>query len=225
MSETLTLDSILPPLEGKTFAYIGDITFTRDFLIKQFIIDGLNKGTTCIIALTQSANEIISSLSNFSEGSTTLVNDAIMNEQLQIIDAYSFRSGKIDEQIPGTTFLNSPDDLTDISITINKVGMEFPQTRYVIWPLSLLTLYNNLPNILNFLQTLAARVSTREQTVMGIIDRDVLGTSTLVAIESILDGVLESRRSEENNETRELFRIKFFKGAENSIFNTWKQIS
>jgi KaiC/GvpD/RAD55 family RecA-like ATPase len=225
VSEVLTLDSILPELKGKFIAFNGDISYTRDFILKQYIIEGFQKGdTVCVTTFTQTANEMIEELSNFSEESTQIVNEAILNDQLQIIDGYSFRSGSIPESIPGTVFLETATDLTKISISMNLVGKNHESVRYLIWPLNLLILYSNLPSILGFMQTQAARVKSRNHTCLSVLDRGVINERSMVAIESILDGMLESKRVEEDNKATEQFRIKFYKGHQNTAYNVWTQI-
>lgn len=225
MSEVLTLDSILPELQGKFIAFNGDISFTRDFILKQYIIDGLQKGeTSCIISFTMSANEMIDDLSNFSEESSMIVSEAILNEKLQIIDGYTFRSGLTPESIPGTVFLNDASDLTRISIAMNRIGQDHEGVRYILWPLNLLVLYTNLASVLGFLQTQAARIKNRNHTSLLVLDRGVITEREMVAIESILDGILESRRVELDDSASEQFRIKFFKGSRDTAYNVWTQI-
>ena len=171
MSVPLTLDSVLPVLNGKIIALFGDLSTRRNQIIKQFILDGFeNDGVTCIVTLIQSAGNLIDELSNYSPEAGMLVNDAILNENIQIIDMYSFRGvDKSNEDIPGVHLLPSARDLTLLSIKLNEISTKNPKARFVIWPYSLLTVYTNPKDLINFTQTLAARLSSRNQSGLLIL--------------------------------------------------------
>jgi hypothetical protein len=92
MSIPLSLDETLPRIVGKTIALFGDLSTRRNQMLKQFLLDGFQKeGTSCIVTLTSSAGDLIDELSNYSSEAALIVNEAIMNERLQIVDMYSFR--------------------------------------------------------------------------------------------------------------------------------------
>ncbi|MFV2016326.1 MAG: RAD55 family ATPase, partial [Candidatus Heimdallarchaeota archaeon] len=197
MATSLTLDEILPRLAGKTVALFGDLSGKRNILIKQFILDGLqSEGTSCIVTLTSSAGDLIDELNNFSADASILVNDAILNERLQIIDMYSFRGIKEQDMIPGVHMLPSANELTLLSITLNKISKSYPKSRIIIWPFSLLSIYTREQDIVNFTQTIAARIVDRKQAGLLIGDTGVMNSRVKAILESLVDCVIETRKEE-----------------------------
>ena len=221
MEQDLRIDAILPDLQGKSIALNSDISFNSNLIIVNYILDGLkNDEVTCIVTFKRSSTDIIDSLSALSEESALLVSESIMNERLVIIDAYSFRSGKIKEEIPGVIFLESSDDLTLLSITMDDVSKQYPRMRFLMWPLSLLALFTEIKSLTGFMQTQIARVSSRKQLILFVLDRGVLETRETAIIESLLDGVLETKIDVSTSST-EMFRIKFYQGADISELSSW----
>ena len=221
MEQDLRIDAILPDLQGKSIALNSDISFNSNLIIVNYILDGLkNDEVTCIVTFKRSSTDIIDSLSALSEESALLVSESIMNEKLVIIDAYSFRSGKIKEEIPGVVFLESSDDLTMLSIAMDNVSRQYPQMRFVMWPLSLLALFTEVKSLTGFMQTQIARVASRKQLILFVLDRGVLESRETAIIESLLDGVLETK-IEVGTTSTEMFRIKFYQRADISELSSW----
>ncbi|MCH8906813.1 MAG: hypothetical protein IH840_06965, partial [Candidatus Heimdallarchaeota archaeon] len=206
MSDLITLDSTLPNMTGKTIALFGDLSAKRNHIIKQFILEGLqSEGTTCIVSLTSSASDLIYELGQFSPDAAMLVDDAILNERLQIVDMYSFRGVQTEEDIPGVHMLQSANDLTILSITLNQISKRFEKTRFVIWPFSLLSIYTLEKDIINFTQTLSARLNSRKQAGLLVADTGVVNQHLRATLESIVDSVVETRRTEENTGIQEWY--------------------
>ncbi|MDH5401071.1 MAG: hypothetical protein OEZ01_07835 [Candidatus Heimdallarchaeota archaeon] len=221
----LNLDTMLPSMMGKTITLNGDLSNKRNHLIKQFILDGFDKeGASCVITLTISASELIEELSSFTPESGLIVNDAILNERLQIIDMYSFRGIQQDEAIPGTYIMPSADDLTLLSIKLNEVSTNHSKCRIVIWPYSLLSIYTRHRDLLHFSQTLAARVNARNQVCLFVYDRGVVAQEEQGALESIVDGVIETRKEEREGKIEEFIRIKFYRGSEDLSYEVWSPL-
>ncbi|RMG20823.1 MAG: hypothetical protein D6732_28090 [Methanobacteriota archaeon] len=226
MADQFSLDSIIPEMMGKTFGLYADITYTRDFLIRDFILNGLeDNGVICIVTLTQGANKVIDELSSISDDAAMIVNEAILNERLQIVDMYSFRSGIPEEIAPGTYYLETASDLTSLSIQLNKISSIFDKLRIVINPLSLLAVYAPSGSLLNFLQTLSARVTKRNQTCLLILDSGVIEPVELSKIESVLDGMIELQRDESLGKFGEKFRIKFMRGLRDTPYFDWTLVA
>ena len=226
MSIPLTIDSSLPDLTGKIMTLIGDLSTKRNQIIKQFILDGfLDEGSSCVVTMTVSANELIDELSNYSPEAAMIVNDAILNERLQIVDMYSFRAVEQVEEIPGTHTLTSANDLTVLSITLHKILKSHEKCRVIIWPFSLLSIYTLHADLINFTQTLAARLSKRGQSGLLVLDRGVVDNEQRISLESIVDSVLETKREELDGQIEEYYRVKFFRGAEENEFEIWTPMS
>lgn len=225
MAVPLTLDSILPKITGKTILLLGDLSSKRDQLLNQFILNGLHsEGTSTITTLISSANDFIDNLKAYSDNAAMLVDDAILNERLRIIDMYSFRGISEQEVIPGVHSIGSADDLTLLSITINQISKQFPKNRFVIWPFSLLTIYSSQKDMVNFVQTLSARMADRKQCTVMLADTGVLDDKMKAIVESLVDCVIETRREDEHGNANEALRIKFFRGEETTQFDNWTAI-
>lgn len=225
MSIPLTLDEILPILDGKMIALFGDLSMRRNQIIKQFILDGFqDDGVSCIVTLIQSANDLIEELSSYSPEAGMLINDAILNQKIQIVDMYSFRGISEEEEIPGVHQLPSAKDLTLLSIKLNEISKANGRCRFIIWPYSILAIYTNPVDLINFSQTLAARLNSRNQSGLLVADTGVVPESTRATIESIADSIIETRKEEEDGVVKEWFRIKFFKGEDIHQFDVWTLI-
>ncbi len=226
MSQTFSIDAIIPKLDGRNFILYGHVGYRREYLTFDFIQQGLEKNeSVCIITLTRSANELFEDITNFSESAAMSMNEAIMNEQFNIIDMYSFRSGIPEEVIPGVNFLTTADDLTALSIAINQVIKKSSSLRIILWPLSLLAIYNETAMLMNFIQTLNSRTKNKMHTVLYLQDDSVLDSLKSTQIESLMDGKLEIKQEDIENQLVEKFRVKFFKGLTDSDLFTWNNIS
>lgn len=225
MPSTLSLDTILPGIEGKLIALFGDLSTRRNQIMKQFILDGFqNEGTSCIVSMSLSATEIIDELSTYTPEASMVVNEAILNERLQIVDMYSFRGVEKTDDIPGTHMLPSADDLTLLSITLNKILKSHPKCRVTIFPYSLLHIYTPHADLINFTQTVAARLSGRNQVGLLIADRGVIPAEEQLTVETIVDSVVEMKREESDNGMAESFRVKFFRGSDDYQYQQWTNI-
>ena len=226
MAQEFSMDYILPNLKGKTVSLYSDITFTRKYLIDDFLLKIMESGgVACVVTLNKGASQVIEELSSVSNDATMIVNEAILNERLQIIDLYSYRSGIPEDRAPGTYFLDTVSDLTELSIYLNRISKQFDDMRIVINPFSLLAIYSPEKSLIDFLQTLSARVSARNQSCLLVLDHGVIDESQLAKIESVIDGAIELRRDENSANLGEKFRIKFFRGLRDSKFFNWSQIS
>jgi len=226
MSERIILDDILPVKEGKLISLDGVISLKRNQMIKQFILTGLeDDGMSCVVTLTRSADDLIEELTSFSPEAGMLMDEALMNENLQIVDLYSFRGVKPDGSIPGVHFMDSAKDLTMLSIKLNQIGKSSQKVRFVLWPYSLLAIYTEHKDLINFTQTLSARLNSRKQIGILINDSGVIPSQQKATLDSIVDSVVETRREEQKGVIHEWFRIRFFRGHENTGYETWKHIA
>ena len=225
MSEALTIDNILPNINGKTIALFGDLSRKRNMFIKQYIFNGFEKEETiCIVSLISSASDMVEELSAFYPEAGMVINDAIFNDNLQIVDMYSFRGIQTKDPIPGTHLMDSAKDLTMLSIKLNEISTSYPKLRIVIWPYSLLSIYTNPIDLLNFTQTISARINSRKQSLLLVSDTGVITKQQRNTFESIVDSVIETRKVDEDQKIKESFRIKFYKGDDNYKYETWTSI-
>jgi len=90
-----------------------------------------------------------------------------------------------------------------------------------MWPLSLLALFTEIRSLTGFMQTQIARISSRKQLALFVIDRGVLPQRDSAILESLLDGILETKIEVEAGGSSEMFRIKFYQGADTSSLSSW----
>ena len=75
--------------------------------------------------------------------------------------------------------------------------------------------------VLNFLQTLAARIRGRKQSAMLLLDSGVIDEQTEKTLHTIVDILAESKRTDEPTGPQQLVRIKF---ANNQYEPRWVQV-
>ena len=75
--------------------------------------------------------------------------------------------------------------------------------------------------VLNFLQTLAARIRQRKQSALLLLDSGVIDEQTENTLHTIVDMVVETQRKDEPETIQQLVRIKF---ARNEYEPRWVQV-
>ncbi len=197
-----TLTDLIPPHQGITAILHGLKSEPKNKLIREYVIGKLEKEeTVVIVSLTQSAEDVIEELTLEGESQGMLVNTALMNEYFFVIDAFSFRTNvSTVEAIPGTVLLENAEDLTSMSIAIDELSSQRAEGFHlIIWPFSLLALYNGITTSLNFIQTVSARIRQRKQTALLVLDEGVLTERELAILRSVVDTFIETRHSQESN--------------------------
>ena len=217
MSVKTSIDILVESVESSLILMVGESGTTKDEIAFRFVEDGLNKGEKILVVLfAQSCFDYIDELKKQEINVKTFLE----NGKLNFIDAISYRS--VPKKKPqNTIFLENANDLLTLSIEINDISLKSEKLRIIFDQLSLLTLYNSPMHVLNFLQTLAARIRQRKQTALLLLDTGVINEQTEKTIHTIVDMLVESKRTDDQSGTDQLIRIKF---ARHKYEPRWVQV-
>ncbi|MFW9853326.1 MAG: RAD55 family ATPase [Candidatus Thorarchaeota archaeon] len=207
MSVKTRIDILVESVENSLILMIGESGTAKEDLAYRYIEDGLEKGETILVILyAHSSTDFIDTLSK----NEINAEKYIKSGNLTFIDAISFRSIP-KEKPPNTILLENASDLLTLSVTINDISLKTTKLRVVFDQLSLLMLYNSPMQVLNFLQTLASRIRQRNQSALLILDTGVIEEHIENTLHTIVDMVVETKRTDEASGTQQLVRIKFAK--------------
>jgi KaiC/GvpD/RAD55 family RecA-like ATPase len=217
MSVRTSIDILVDSVESSVILMIGESGTAKEEMAFRFVEDGFQKGENIIVVLfAHSANDYLEELKKRDEKNKKYIEKG----QLNIIDAISYRS--IPEEIPPKTFfLDNANDLLTLSVTLNEQSKKASKLRIMFDQLALLTLYNQPMQVLNFLQTLAARSRERNQAILLLLDSGVIDEQTEKTLHTIVDVLAETKRTDEPSGPQQLVRIKF---AKNQFEPRWVQV-
>ncbi|MCG3219003.1 MAG: DUF835 domain-containing protein [Candidatus Heimdallarchaeota archaeon] len=208
MSMQFSIDELIPETSGMSLLFVGTQSSIRQKIINQYVSDSYSQkedgsGSSIIVSFNRTAVEIQESINSEHD-----ITNALINEEFFVVDVFSYRAGEIQEE-PYATYLQSPTDLTFLSIAIEEFASKLQNCRIIVDPVSLLIIYNNQNYVLDFLQTLNARIRSRNHTLLLVADEGVLNERQLALVESIVDGSIELRSPEENDQLK--IKVKFLK--------------
>jgi archaellum biogenesis ATPase FlaH len=202
-----SIDKLIPEADGLSLLFVGTQSSIRQKIINQYVSDSYSRvegsGSSIIVSFNRTAVEIQESINSEHD-----ITNALINEHFFVVDVFSYRAGEIHEE-PYATYLQSPNDLTFISIAIEEYANQLKNCRIIIDPVSLLIIYNNQTHVLDFLQTLNARIRSRNHTLLLVADEGVLNERQLSLLESIVDGSIELRAPEVDDQLK--IKVKFLK--------------
>ena len=217
MSVRTSIDILVDSIESSVILMIGESGTAKEEMAFRFVEDGFQKGENVIAVLfAHSANDYIEELKKRNEKNKKYLEKG----QLNIIDAISYRSIP-EEKTPKTFFLDNANDLLTLSVTLNEQSKKASKLRIMFDQLALLTLYNQPMQVLNFLQTLAARSRERNQAILLLLDSGVIDEQTEKTLHTIVDVLAETKRTDEPSGPQQLVRIKF---AKNQFEPRWVQV-
>ncbi|MHA2358173.1 MAG: RAD55 family ATPase [Candidatus Heimdallarchaeaceae archaeon] len=207
MSVKTSIDILVHQVTSSLILMVGESGTAKEEMAFRFIEDGLNKGESVLAVLfAHSTFDYIEELKK-----RELDVDKLLEKgQLNFIDAMSFRATP-KEKPPNTIFLENANDLLILSININDISLKSSKLRIVFDQLSLITLYNTPMHVLNFLQSLAARIRQREQCALLLLDTGVIEEHIENTLHTIVDILVEAKRTDEPSGIQQLVRIKFAK--------------
>ena len=207
MSVKTRIDILVEKIEKSLILLVGESGTAKEELGYRFIVDGIENDETIIaILFAHSSIEFVEELKKRSEKITQYLNAG----KIYFIDALSFRSLP-KEKLPNTTLLESVSDLLTLSVKINEISLKSSKLRIIFDQVSLLMLYNDPKQVLNFVQTLAARVRQRKQTALLIMDSGVIDEKIERALHSMADIMVETKRRDVAEGIKQLVRVKFAK--------------
>jgi KaiC/GvpD/RAD55 family RecA-like ATPase len=217
MSVQTRIDILVKSVESSLILMAGESGTTKEVLCTRYIEDGIRKGETVLVVLfAHSAEDYIEQLKADIVGLQTHIDTA----KIHFIDSLSYRSVP-EEKTKNTFFLEHASDLLTLSVTINELSKNSKKLRVVFDQLAILMLYNKPMQVLNFLQTLAARIRQRKQSALLLLDSGVIDEQTENTLHAIVDMVVETQRKEDPEGINQLVRIKF---ARDEYEPRWVQV-
>jgi archaellum biogenesis ATPase FlaH len=214
-----SIDELIPDSVGMSLLFVGTQSSIRQKIINQYVSDSYSRvegsGSTITVSFNRTAVEIQESINAEHD-----ITNALINEVFFVVDVFSYRAGEIQEE-PYATYLQSPTDLTFLSIAIEEYANALKNCRIIIDPVSLLIIYNDQNYVLDFLQTLNARIRSRNHSLLLVADEGVLNGRQLALVESIVDGSIELRAPEDDDKLK--IKVKFLKNR--SYTSGWVDIA
>ena len=144
--------------------------------------------------------------------------DISQHANIRFIDAFTFRLGD-PAQIKTKFYIQNLADLTSLSLVVSKSLDDLKvKSRIVVDTLSAIFVYNNPQVALKFTQNLIAKLKAMGHSSIFIVDEGMLEPRISMALESICDGVLETKfeNKEEKNGLELLVRCKFIHGVKHT---------
>jgi len=207
MSVKTTIDILVHQVKGSLILMIGESGTAKEEMAFRFIEDGVSKGESVLAVLfAHSTFDYIEELKK----REIAVDKLLEKGQLNFIDAMSFRA-QPKEKPPNTIYLENANDLLALSINLNDISLKSSKLRIVFDQLSLITMYNSPMHVLNFLQSLAARIKQRKQSALLLLDTGVIEDHIENTLHTIVDILVEAKRTDEPSGIQQLVRIKFAK--------------
>ena len=216
MSVQTRIDILVKSVESSLILMVGESGTSKEVLATRYIEDGIQKGETVLVILfAHSADDYVNQL----KAEITGIQTHIDTGKIHFIDSLSYRSVP-EEKAKNTFFLEHASDLLTLSVIVNELSQK-SKLRIIFDQLAILMLYNKPMQVLNFLQTLAARIRQRKQSALLLLDSGVIDGQTENTLHTIVDMVVETQRKDEPEGLQQLVRIKF---ARDEYEPRWVQV-
>lgn len=112
------IDELISESDGLSLLFVGTQSSIRQKIINQYVANSYVRkqvtGSSIIVSFNRTAVEIQESINTDHD-----ITNALINEQFFVVDVFSYRAGEIQEE-PYASYLNSPNDLTFLSIAIEE---------------------------------------------------------------------------------------------------------
>ncbi len=124
--------------------------------------------------------------------------------ELRVIDVFSYRSNTPSES---KYYIDQPENLTDISINIERAREGISRLRFVMDSITSLIL--NAGNELGqqFMQTITGRLKAAKAMGIFALDAGILGEAFHNFLRFIFDGVIEMRITEDEGKPKRQIRV------------------
>lgn len=184
-----------PPGVGKTI------------FCKQSVFNSLKAGNHVVYLTTEeSPGMIVDSMEKFGWS----VSKHLRNDKLRIIDAFSYRSN-----IPSKSkyYIENPENLTNVSITIEKAREGVSNLRFVFDSITSLILRVDPGSGQKFIQVVTSRLRTAKALGICVLDTGILDETFLNFLRFVFDGVIEMRFKEDEGRLKREIRIYSLKSG------------
>lgn len=142
-----------------------------------------------------------------------ILSDRNHNEKITIVDGYSWRTG-----LPpsGNYSVINPKNLSDLSITIDKLAKVSENQHFILDSLSSIILDAGPEPTRTFLQILLARMNSYNTLFLATLGEGIHKEDYEQTMRFMFDGILEFKVQEEEDEMNRFIRIYVMKGAKHT---------
>jgi len=178
-----------PPGVGKTI------------FVKESVFKSLRDGNSIVyLATEESPSMVIDSMRKFGWD----ISEYMRTDKLRIVDAFSYRSNKPSES---KYYIDNPENLSDVSITVEEAKKGFSNLRFVMDSITSLTL-NVGPGLgQKFMQTVTGRLKAAKALGICVLDVGILDETFLNFLRFIFDGVIEMAITEDEGRLKRRIRV------------------
>ncbi len=178
----------------------------------QFLEEGFRENQPGIAIVTDiSSEEFVSMADTFGFRWEGHVESGL----LKIVDCYSHMlgRGRMGNEVYSKFQVNDPEDLTNVSITLSEAREDTENGRLLLDNASTLILLSNPSAGVKFLSSISSRMKRSGFTCVFILEGGVHDTQILNRLRYLLDGVLDMRLEETEDDRQRFFRIYSLRGC------------
>lgn len=129
-------------------------------------------------------------------------------KRLAFVDGFGWLAGRTDEAFHVESLANLAELIVLIKRAIDSLQTRADGALVVLDSVSPLTLHNPESDVLKFLQSLSARIKTRNNLAIYVVQSGVHSKEFYNALAFLVDGVFDIRTKEERNRLSRSFRIR-----------------
>ncbi|MFQ6052138.1 MAG: RAD55 family ATPase [Candidatus Hydrothermarchaeota archaeon] len=189
---------LAPPGSGKTV------------FCQQFLYHGLSQGYPAVYVHT---DEPIDSIEAGMRSFGWDISQYIDKNMIRFVDCYSWR---VSSKRTSKYYVDSPSNLSEVSLTIEDARQGLKNARLVFDCLSNLMIDTGSQSIIKFFEILSARVKRSGMTGLCVLQSGVHDERTVQTLRYMADGIFELRLSESESGIKRAFRIFSLKGVKHS---------
>ena len=209
------LSSLGASLEGQLALITGPPGTKKKELALRWMAGG-EKEALIFVCIEQTPQEILENLKAYTD-----TDIAELKQRTQFLDMLSYRVYGETRKIENTTQLQGMTDLMALSAGLDRISKQSSKARFLISPISLIFIYNDAASVIDVLQTMAARMSIRGQTLLLLNHQGVLSTQLEVTLESLAKTVFETRTVKQGESSQNEIHVKF---SPENVSDKWRKI-
>ncbi|MBN1329380.1 MAG: hypothetical protein JXA54_07895 [Candidatus Heimdallarchaeota archaeon] len=188
------LKDIVGQTDAQIFLVVGPPGSGKEVFALQYLLDGFSENNNGVYLATDDFPEdIILKLKDLGTDPTPF----ITKQQLQFIDAFSYRTG---EKVNKDNFeVDNIRDLTGFSVMLKNLIDTKQKMRLVINTITTISIYNSGIALLDFIQMQVARLKQKNHSGIIIAHEGIMDEKVIQGIKAFVDGVIEFKPKEDDN--------------------------